>query len=277
MTEANKDTKLEATTGYSENGIPYLKIGNASRTLVIFDGLNFENKPPSGLQLRWVKKDYKELAKKYTVYSLNRKADLPQGYTTRDMANDYAEMVRNELNWPVDVMRLSTGGTIAQYFALDHPDLVRRLILASTGYVLSEGGKQLQLHVGEMAKHRKWRKAYTAMMDGVYPEGGFKRMFFKCVMTIMTFFNKPDDPSDVVITIESEDQHNFKDHLDELKVPTLVIGGETDFFYPIRETGEAIPYAEMILYEDYGHNAWMDNRTQFQKDVLEFLSKPIKR
>ncbi|MGD9131172.1 MAG: alpha/beta hydrolase [Candidatus Bathyarchaeota archaeon] len=273
MTEEKKDTKLKPTTGYFENGIPYLRIGNASRTLVIFDGLNFENKPPSGLQLRWVAGDYKEMAKEYTVYSVNRKPDLPKGYSTRDMANDYAEMVRNELNWPVDVMGLSTGGTIAQYFASDHPDLVRRLVLASTGYVLSEGGKKLQLYVGEMANQRKWRKAYTAMMDGVYPEGGLKRMFFKFVMSVMTFFSKPSDPSDVVVTIEAEDQHNFKDHLAEIKVPTLVIGGEDDFFYPIRETGEGIPNAEMILYEGFGHNAWLDNRRQFQEDVMEFLNK----
>jgi len=268
----NADEKLKTTTGYSENGLPYFRIGNQPRVLVVFDGLNFENKPPSGLQLRWVAEDYKEIAKHYTVYSVGRKPDLPQGYTTRDMANDYAEMVRNELDYPVDVLGLSTGGTIAQYFGLDHPDLVHHLVLASTGYALSENGKKLQLHVGEMAKQRKWRKAYTAMMDGVYPEGGLKRVFFKLVMSIMTAFSKPDDPSDVVITIDAEDQHNFKGLLGELKVPTLVIGGEDDFFYPIRETGEAIPDAKMVLYKGFGHNAWMDNKKQFKKDLLEFIN-----
>ncbi|MCW4022177.1 MAG: alpha/beta hydrolase, partial [Candidatus Bathyarchaeota archaeon] len=82
--------------------------------------MNFENKSPSGLQLRFMAGDYKEFAKVYTVYSVGRKPNLSGGYTTRDMASDYAEMVRNELDPPVDILGLSTGGTIAQYFALDH-------------------------------------------------------------------------------------------------------------------------------------------------------------
>ena len=239
----------------------------------MFEGLNFENKPPSGLQLRFVAGDFKEFAKLYTVYSVGRKPNLPQGYSTRDMANDYAEMIRNELGHPVDVIGLSTGGTIAQYFALDHPDLVNRLVLASTGYQLRETGKQLQLYVGEMARQRKWRKALPAMLEGLYPQGGgLKKRFFKFMMWIMATFSAPKDPSDVVITIDAEDQHNFKDLLSQIKVPTLVIGGVEDYFYPIKETADGIPNAELILYEKFGHNAWMDNRKTFHADVLKFLN-----
>jgi pimeloyl-ACP methyl ester carboxylesterase len=239
----------------------------------VFEGLNFENKPPSGLQLRWVAGDFKEFAKAYRVYSVGRKPNLPQGYTTRDMANDYAEMIRHELDHPVDVLGLSTGGTIAQYFALDHPDLVRRLVLASTGYRLSETGKQLQLYVGDMARQRKWRKALPAMLEGLYPQGGgLKKRFFKFMMWIMATFAAPKDPSDVVVTIEAEDNHNFLDLLSQIKVPTLVIGGVDDYFYPIKETADGIPNAKLILYENYGHNAWMDNRKTFHKDVMDFLN-----
>ncbi|MDG6223827.1 MAG: alpha/beta hydrolase [Candidatus Bathyarchaeota archaeon] len=82
----------------------------------------------------------------------------------------------------------------------------------------------------------------------------------------------PKDPSDVVVTIEAEDKHNFKEFLFQINIPTLVIGGVDDFFYPIKETAEEIPNAELILYENFGHNAWMDNRKKFQKDILDFLN-----
>jgi pimeloyl-ACP methyl ester carboxylesterase len=83
------------------------------------------------------------------------------------------------------------------------------------------------------------------------------------------------NPSDVLVTIEAEDKHNFKELLPSINVPTLVIGGDEDFFYPIRETAEGIPNAELILYKGFGHNAWLDNRQQFQKDIKEFLKSSL--
>jgi pimeloyl-ACP methyl ester carboxylesterase len=134
VSQEKEDTNLKAKTGYSENGLPYFCIGDSPCTLFVFEGLGFENKPPSGLQLRFTAGDYKRFTKEYTVYSVGRKPDLPDDYSTRDMANDYANMIKEELEPPVDILGLSTGGTIAQYFVLDHPQLVRRLVLASTGY-----------------------------------------------------------------------------------------------------------------------------------------------
>ncbi|MGD6933034.1 MAG: alpha/beta fold hydrolase [Candidatus Bathyarchaeia archaeon] len=261
----------KATTGYSTNGIPYFRLGNSSKTVVVFEGLNFDNNPPSGLILRLVAGDYKRLAEEFTVYSLGRKLHLPLGYSTRDMAKDYADMIKTEIGQPVDVIGLSTGGVIAQYFALDYPELTRHLVLASTGYRLSENGKKLQLLVGELARQKKYRKAFTAMLDGLYPEGGMKKQFFKLMMWFLA--KAPSEPSDLLVTIEAEDRHNFEEFLSQIKVPTLVIGGETDFFYPIRKTAQEIPHAELILYRDFGHNAWLDNRRQFQQDILEFLKR----
>lgn len=81
----------------------------------------------------------------------------------------------------------------------------------------------------------------------------------------------PADPSDVLVTLEAEDNHDFKDRLAEIKAPTLVIGGEEDYFYPIRETAAGIPNAKLILYEGLGHNAISDKR--FGEDVLAFLAE----
>ena len=132
--------KLEVKTGYSKNGLPYARIGSGPRNLVIIDGLDFAHKPPSGLMLRMTTSLFKNFAKDFTVYMVRRKPDLPADYSMQDMSNDYATMVRDELGGPVDIMGISTGGPIAQYFAADHPDLVRHLVLASTGYRLSDYG-----------------------------------------------------------------------------------------------------------------------------------------
>ena len=273
MTEEKHDTKPKVTKGYFESGLPYFRIGSSPRILVVFEGLSFENKPPSGFTLRMYVGGIKLIAQDYTVYSVGRKPGLPVGYSTRDMSEDYATMIKDEFGGPVDIMGISTGGPIAQCFAVDHPDLVRRLVLAMTGYRLSEKGKKLQMHLADLARQGKWRKAYSAIMDGVYPQGGIKKRFFKVLMWFFATFSAPEDPSDMVVTLEAEDKHDFKDRLAEIKAPTLVIGGEEDYFYPIRETAAGIPNAELILYEGFGHNAMFDNKRQFQEDILAFLNK----
>jgi len=74
-----------------------------------------------------------------------------------------------------------------------------------------------------------------------------------------------------MVELEAEDKHDFKERLAEIKVPTLVIGGEEDFFYPIRETAAGIPNAKLILYEGVGHLAMM--KRQFSEDVIAFLTE----
>ena len=190
----------------------------------------------------------------------------------RDMSNDYATMIRNELGGPVDIIGISTGGPIAQYFAVDHPILVRRLVLAMTGYRLTEGGKELQRQIGDLARQGKWRAANSASIDGLYPQG-MKKHLFKLFVWLFKAFGSPSDPSDLLVTIKAQRNHDFKDRLAEINAPTLVIGGEEDLFYPIRETAAEIPNAKLILYEGFGHNAMLDNKQQFQEDVLAFLKK----
>jgi pimeloyl-ACP methyl ester carboxylesterase len=264
--------KIEVMTGYSQNGLPYVRLGDSSRKLIIFGGLDFEHKPPSGFNLYMWKSKFKNLTRDFTVYLVSRKPGMPPGYTFWDMSNDYAAMIKEEIGAPVDVMGLSTGGVIAQYFALDHPELIRRLVLAMTGYRLTEEGAELQRRMGELAHQGKWRAAYAAMMDGVYPPG-FKRFIFKCLVRLFGGMGAPEDPSDGLIEIECEDKHDFWRRLPDIKVLTLVIGGDEDFFYPIAETAERIPKAKLVLYEGYGHNVIFSKGRQFDKDIWDFLTE----
>jgi pimeloyl-ACP methyl ester carboxylesterase len=262
--------KLQINTGYSKNGLPYFCIGESPRILVVFGALDFDHKPPSGLMLRMITGYFKRLAKDYKVYVMSRKPNLPAGYSMRDMSEDYATMIRNELDGPVDIMGMSTGGPIAQYFAVDHTDLVRRLVLAITGYRLTEEGRKLQRHVGELSRQRKWRRAYASQITGVYRRG-IKKHLFRLLMWVFGAVGAPSDPSDGLVEIEAEDSHDFKDRLAEIHVPTLVIGGEEDYFYPIRETAAGIPNAKLVLYKGLGHNTIFDHNRQFSEDILAFL------
>lgn len=269
-------TKLEAVTGYSKNGLPYFRLGSGQRIIVIFGGgPDFQHKPLSGFQLRMVSSSFKELAKDNTVYYVSRRGGLPVGYSTRDMSDDYAAMIKEELAGSVDIMGFSSGGPIAHYFAVDHPDLIRHLVLAETGYRLSEEGKEWTRHLGDLARQGKWRKAAVFMGAAIYPKGP-KKYLFRFLMWLFgkSMFDASGDPSDGLVEVEAEVDHGFtSEQLAEIKVPTLVIGGEEDKYYLNRETSEGIPNARLILYKGFGHNAFDDNKLQFQTDILAFLKE----
>jgi pimeloyl-ACP methyl ester carboxylesterase len=256
--------------GYFRSGLPYNRLGHGPRPLVVFQGLIFENKPQSGMTTQM----YNFLKKDYEVYAVLRKSGMPRGYTLQDMAGDYASMIREEFGGPIDVVGVSTGGSIALPFAADHPDLVRRLVIHSSAYSLSEEAKKLQLEVGKLAQQRQWRRANSLMIGSVFPSAGIKKYLSKPVIwlaSILMSLSTPDDPSDLLVTIQAEDQFNFKDQLAEITVTTLLIAGDQDSFYTpdlFQETAAGIPNARLILYEGVGHPA---SGKQFQQDVLEFL------
>jgi hypothetical protein len=120
-------------------GLPYLAVGQGP-PLVVFVGLTAEHANTTGLARRFELQTLKPLAKHFTVYAVNRKPGLTAGSSIGDLAGHYAEAIAREFPGPVCVWGISTGGSIAQQFAIDHPQLVRRLVLAATACRLSPMG-----------------------------------------------------------------------------------------------------------------------------------------
>jgi pimeloyl-ACP methyl ester carboxylesterase len=269
-------TGSKVTAGYFRGGLPYNRSGHGPHPLVVFQGLLFENKPQPGLMVRLFR-FYKFLEEEYTVYEVLRRPGMPRGYTMKDMADDYASMIREEFGGPIDVIGVSTGGSIAQHFVANHPDLVRRLVIHSSAYALSEEARRLQTRVARLAHQRRWVKASAVMLRPLFPDQGLMKYLSAPIVwlasLLLGLLAAPKDPSDLVVTVEAEDTHDFKDHLGEISAPTLVVAGDKDPFYTetlFRETAEGIPNARLILYPGMGHPA---SGKQFGRDVLAFLQE----
>ena len=262
-------THSAGKSGYFRCGLPYNRGGHGPRPLVVFPGLTFENKPQFGTLAM-----YGFLREKYTLFAVQRRPGMPAGYTLRDMGDDYATMVREEFGGPVDVIGISTGGSIALHFAADHPDLVRKLVIHSSAHTLNDAAKALQLDVARLAQLGQWRRAWATMIRTVFPQRGAGRWLAQPLVRLsarLLSLGPPHDSGDLVATIEAEDHHAFKERLHEIAAPTMVAGGADDFFYSptlFRETAAGIPGARLCLYERTGHPA---GGKQFRSDVLAFL------
>jgi len=272
--------KAKGTAGYFRSGLPYNRFGQGARNIVIFQGLEFENKPLGGLMLPLFSDMYTFLFldEIYTTTIVTRKPGLPHGYTMSDMSDDYARMIKEEFGGAVDVIGVSTGGSIAQHFAADHAELIRKLIIHSSAYKLSDSARREALRVGHLASQRQWRQAYSTFIRPMFLQRRGIRHFARPLIWLVSLmggkiFGAPENPSDLVITVEAEDKHDFKDRLAQIKAPTLVVAGDKDPFYTealFRETAEGIPNARLILYEGMGHPAAGE---QFQRDVGMFLKE----
>jgi len=260
--------------GVFGNGIPYVRYGKGEKALLVLSG-GPGNDPPSGMMLRLFTGAFKRLAQNHVVYIVTRKFGLPEGYTTRDMSKDYAAMIRDDFDGgPIDVVGVSFGGLIAQHLAADHPNLIRRLVIAMAAYKVGDEGLQLDTRYAELMSQGKTREASTTMVSAMYPSG-IKKHLLKFFIWLFSplISSKPTNPSDMLVEAKAESEHDSKNRLAEINVSTLVIAGDNDFYFPeqlYRETAAGIPNARLILYEGVGHNA--TGEKQFEEDVLKFLS-----
>jgi hypothetical protein len=117
-------------SGFSSNGISYAKLSDNGLALVVFTGPELEHKPPSRLAEQGFYLSLKRLTPSYSTYLLSRRPDMSKGYSARDKSEGFAGLVESEIEHPVHIMGMSSGGSSAMYFAVDHADLMDRLVLA---------------------------------------------------------------------------------------------------------------------------------------------------
>ena len=108
------------------------------------------------------------------------------------------------------------------------------------------------------------------MMELVVPPVWYRSALVAIGAPLMAL-GAPKDGSDMVATVNAEDEFDFRDRLGQVPVPTLLVAGADDPFYTpelFRATADGIPDCELRLYPGMGHPA---KGPQFERDVLAFL------
>jgi pimeloyl-ACP methyl ester carboxylesterase len=271
-------TKKASTTetGTFLREFPYVRLGNGPENLVILPGITLQNEPPNRPAAWTYLLGFGRFADGYTVYVINRRRGMPSPYTTREMAADYAQVMEKNLG-PSIVIGFSTGGSIAQYVALDHPELVEKLILVVSASRLSDEGRETCERWRKLAQGRRWRELRADMASVNVTSEANKRLA-RAFMAVFGRFvlGTPSDASDFLTTLEADLEHDTTDRLHEVSAPTLVIGGTEDPFFSeslLRETAEKIPDAELRVYEGVGHGVPKEKKRRYEDDTLAFLSE----
>ena len=269
--------KYNVETGFSENGLPYARMGEKPEILLDIEALSFKHEPPSGFMLKQFINSHRILAEDYTVFLIGRKPNIPEDYSMDQMARDYAELIRKEFKQPISIMGISTGGQISQVLAADHPDTVKKLVIISAAHRLSQKGKDLEKLSAEYFKNKKYGKALALMVDFIMLPGPKKNIsVFLTQLFGRMVLGKINYPNDFLAEVKADREMDFKDRLNDIKAPTLILCGDSDIAYTagdVRETAAGIPGSRLILYPGYGHGLIFKNIKQVYDDMLAFLKE----
>jgi pimeloyl-ACP methyl ester carboxylesterase len=148
------------------------------------------------------------------------------------------------------------------------------LVLAVTASRMGEAGKETVERWKEWARDGRWRDIYVDGVPTTYT--GYRRHFYAPMLRLFggAVFDEPANVNDVVVSCDACLNHDATDALDEIDVPTLVIGGAEDHFFPepiVRETAAGIENSRLKLFERAGHGVFEERKHQFDAAVRGFL------
>jgi pimeloyl-ACP methyl ester carboxylesterase len=215
-------------------------------------------------------------AREREVFYVNRRPGLLRGMTMAALAADHAQALREEFDEPVDLLGTSTGGSIAQQLAADHPELVRRLALISTACRLGETGRTLQRRVAARIRAAAPRQALAVLAAGlVPPRRGQLAVGLLGYALGPRLLRDTGDFDDMATTIEAEDEFDLRSCA-AIQAPTLILAGRKDRFYSpalFEETARLIPHSTLHLFAGRGHmTVMLDPR--LRRELAAFLTAP---
>ena len=202
----------------------------------------------------------------------------PSGVSIPAMAEDAAEVLR-ALEIPrAHVAGFSMGGAVAQELAINHPALVRSLVLSGTWTV----------------PHVYWRRMFASWMAAAKAARSERELLESFFLWIYSREWHEDGTVDRLIdeTLESPlaqeadaflaqaqaciDWDGAAERLRDVTVPTLVIVGDADIICPPRLSQpivEAMPHAELAVIRGGAHQPFQEKPDEYNSIVAGFWAR----
>lgn len=249
----------------------YVSFGSGDKAFVILPGLSDGLTTVKGKALV-LARPYKRFFERFTVYMFSRRQNLPKMFSIRQMAKDQAEAMKKLGIEKASVMGVSEGGMIAQYLAVDYPELVEKLVIAVSscrvntlaedsintwiGFVNQNDHKGLMIDTAE----RSYTEGRLGKLRKVYP-------FFASL-------GKPKSYDRFLTNAYAILGFDASDEISKINCPTLIIGGSEDRIVGVDasfEIKERIRNSSIFIYQGLGHGAY-EEASDFYDKVFDFIS-----
>ncbi len=271
--KTSKATVEETTGSYvSVNGLEmYYEIHGTGRPLVLLHGAFSAIGTSFGKMLPPLAQTRKVIA--FELQGHGRTADIDRPMTLEAMADDVAAALQQLGVEQADVFGYSMGAGVALHLAIRHPEMVRKLIMASITYNMSGFHPGLMEGMGEMKPEMMfgspWHDEYMRLAPR--PED-FSRLFAKKAEMDRQIRDIPEE------TIRA------------IKSPTLLIIGDSDIVRPEHtvemfrllgggipgDTPAGLPNSQLAVLPGTSHVTVPDRADWLVPMINAFLDAPIK-
>lgn len=247
----------------------YLTFGTGARPLVMIQGLNTRGIRGSAPMLALM---YRIFAREHTVYLFDRREALAEHTTVRMLAADLARVMDAMGLSDADVLGVSQGGMIAQYLAIDRPDLVHKLVLAVT---LARNNETVETVIENwilLTEQGRNRELIADMTEKMYSVAYVKK--YRPFLPLLTALQKPKDVRRFVTLASACLTCDAYMELEQIRCPVFVIGGRQDKVVggmAADEIAEKLG-CKIHVYEELGHAAYEEAK-DFNRRVYDFLQE----
>ena len=257
----------ESSVAVGGSRVDYAVFGKGERPFIIIPGLSLRDVRGAGAGLAWM---YRRFAGDYRVYVLDKKADIHEGCTVADLAQDTVDAMQALGIGKASLLGVSLGGMIAQEIAAVHPEMVDKLILGVTAARTNDTMQAVVGHWIDLAERGDFGAIVLDMLTVMYSPRYAER--YRWLFPILAKCAKPKNEARFIRLARACLTCEAYERLGEITAPTLVLGGEDDRIV----TGEASREiaarlgCEIYMYEGLGHAAY-EEAADFNERTERFL------
>lgn len=244
-----------------------IRFGHGAKILSIVSGVSLCGLEGNG---EGIASAYSIFAEEYTVYLFDRKKLLSSGYSVRDMANDVWYCLTELGISRTDVYGVSQGGMIGQWLALDHPEIVNKLVICSSMCRPTSLSKEVV---------RIWKEAASeynvVKLNRLFYKYVYSKSFLDSVKDIIPELEQlgtPEDCDHFQVLVDAIYTFDVYDLLPTLTCPVFVLGDKNDNVIGPEGSVELAERlgCEIYLYEYYSHAVY-DEAPDIKERILAFL------
>jgi pimeloyl-ACP methyl ester carboxylesterase len=237
----------------------------------------------------WPREMVDLLARQFSVVTFDYRGtgDTPgtaEEYTTRLFADDVRALIETLGRGPAHLLGHSMGGRVAQWVAIDSPELVRSLVMASSGPGEYRPGVTQYTGIPPSAAEQMIERGYEGYMryqietTFFTPEDHARR---KDVVEelIRSFWAGRPTLHEYLKHVAARQGHRTVDRLGEIRQPSLVqvgdsdthVGGTGPHVEQSRHLASALPNATLQIIEGSAHGYFWTLASKVVPDVTAFL------